>query len=254
MSTRSGIGILMSPNRIKGIYCHHDGYLEGGVGEILFKYIHDGAEAEELIDMGDRSYINDEDFNVGVYTDEGYTYDRVKPQIYTYDKFAQFQEYNYVWVDEVEAWYVACRYSRYQYVSLRDALKGNFNNPVNLDEVLNSGPLVSGGMNPSQEEVEDFFLDASTNIRRSKRITAADELDEMEDPRVDEMGELQDRVEDDFDYVIAGIERLGRLEQYDEAIDLLTTLSDTLNSAINIIGNNFESGSDIGEDDVTEEL
>ena len=35
--------------------------------------------------------------------------------------------------------------------------------PVEVDEVVE--PEVSGGMNPSQEEVEDFFLDASTNIK-----------------------------------------------------------------------------------------
>lgn len=41
--------------------------------------------------------------------------------------------------------------------------------PVEVDEVVE--PEVSGGMNPSQEEVEDFFLDASTHIKSSKSGT-----------------------------------------------------------------------------------
>ena len=73
-------------------------------------------------------------------------------------------------------------------------------------------------------------------------ITAATD-DEFEDPRIDEADELQDRVEDDFEYVMSGIERLGREGLLDEAIELLNTLADTLDSAINIIGNDFESGS-----------
>ena len=35
--------------------------------------------------------------------------------------------------------------------------------PVEVEEV--SEPKVSGGMNPSQQEVEDFFLDASINVK-----------------------------------------------------------------------------------------
>lgn len=66
--------------------------------------------------------------------------------------------------------------------------------------------------------------------------------DDVEDPRVEQAEELQARVEDDFDYVITGIERLGREGMLDEAIELLNTLAETLNSAVNIIGDDFDKG------------
>ena len=87
-----------------------------------------------------------------------------------------------------------------------------------------------------QQRKADSGIEASTNIM------AADD-DEFEDPRINEVDELHDRVSDDFDYVMTGIERLGREGLLDEAISLLNTLADTLDSAIGIIGNDFESGS-----------
>lgn len=85
-------------------------------------------------------------------------------------------------------------------------------------------------------------IEASTDI-----MGAAD--DEFEDPRVTEAEDLQDKVSEDFDYVMAGIERLQREGLLDEAISLLNTLSDTFDSAIGIIGNDFESGSDIDSEE-----
>ena len=67
--------------------------------------------------------------------------------------------------------------------------------------------------------------------------------DGVDDPRLDALEELQDNVADDFDYVMAGIERLGREGMLDEAINLLNTLSDTLDSAVSIIGDDFDNGS-----------
>ena len=82
-------------------------------------------------------------------------------------------------------------------------------------------------------------------VNASKKIIAAKEDEEFEDPRITEAEDLQDRVEDDFDYVMAGIERLIREGLLDNAISLMNTLADTLDSAVNIIGNDFESGSEI---------
>ena len=63
--------------------------------------------------------------------------------------------------------------------------------------------------------------------------------DAKEDPRIDALEDLQDNVEDDFDYVISGIERLVREGMLDDALNMLNTLSDTLDSAIGIIGDKF---------------
>jgi hypothetical protein len=78
----------------------------------------------------------------------------------------------------------------------------------------------------------------------SREVRAAKEK-EIEDPRLQQAADLQDRVEDDFDYTIAGIERLGREGNLDEAIKLLNTLADTLDSAIGIIGGDFENNKSI---------
>ena len=66
--------------------------------------------------------------------------------------------------------------------------------------------------------------------------------DKGEDPRMEALEDLQDRVEEDFDYVIAGVERLAREGLIDDAINMLNTLADTLNSAISIIGDDFDKG------------
>jgi len=84
-----------------------------------------------------------------------------------------------------------------------------------------------------------------------QNITAIDTIsgvkgDDIEDPRLDALDDLQDKVADDFDYVMAGIERLGREGMLDEAINLLNTLSDTLDSAVSIIGDDFDKGSKEG--------
>ena len=81
-----------------------------------------------------------------------------------------------------------------------------------------------------------FTIDASKKVQAAK--------DDAIDPRVEQAEDLQDNVVDDFDYVMSGIERLIREGLTDEATSLLNTLSDTLNSAISIIGNDFDKGAE----------
>lgn len=66
-STRSRIGIMDKNGKIKSIYCHFDGYLQG-VGQILKKYYKDPQKVKQLIDLGDISILDKEigtkhDFN-----------------------------------------------------------------------------------------------------------------------------------------------------------------------------------------------
>lgn len=88
-----------------------------------------------------------------------------------------------------------------------------------------------------------FTVDASKKIKAATEPVRAAE--DKVDPRVDQADELSARVEDDFDYVMAGIERLGREGMLDEAINLLNSLADTLDSAIAIIGDNFDEGAEV---------
>ena len=104
-------------------------------------------------------------------------------------------------------------------------------------------PSVEGDTNMKRK----FRVDASKKIQpayTSRTIKAAEDAD-MEDPRFDEIEELQDKVEDDFGYVMSGIERFGREGMLDDAIELLNTLADTLDSAVGIIGDKFDNS---GED------
>lgn len=90
-------------------------------------------------------------------------------------------------------------------------------------------------------------IDANKGITASyfsRQIRAA-KNDEAADPRLEQADLLHDRIEDDFDYVMTGIDRLGREGMLDEAISLMNTLAETLDSAISIIGSDFEANTSI---------
>lgn len=256
MSTHAGIGYLQPDKTIEAVYCHFDGYLDH-VGKILYKYYNGTRLIKQLVGYGDFSSLEAQPSDINFYGDRDSF-----SQTYSTEDFSREFDYNYVWIPAMRKWYVACRQTNYLYVPLSDALRGRFDNHVRFDigtigtatsrkssePVQYSDPQVSGGMNPTQQEIEDFFTGASSRIKGRKIMAAKDE--EFEDPRLDELDDLYDRVEDDFNYVMTGIERLGREGMLDEAIELLHSLADTLDSAINIIGNDFESGSDINPEEV----
>lgn len=79
----------------------------------------------------------------------------------------------------------------------------------------------------------------------SKKITAAE--DDKINPAQERADELHDRIADDFDYVIAGVERLGREGQLNAAIEIMEKIASTLDSAIGIIGEDFGSDENIEE-------
>ena len=56
MSTRSIIGIKISPTKGKFIYCHFDGYPQG-VGKILLNYYTDKSTVESLVALGNISVL-----------------------------------------------------------------------------------------------------------------------------------------------------------------------------------------------------
>lgn len=83
-----------------------------------------------------------------------------------------------------------------------------------------------------------FTVNPRQKISAGNAIKAASE----DNPHLDAAEELQDNVSEDFDYVMSGIDRLIREGLIDDATNLLNTLSDTLNSAVGIIGNDFDKG------------
>lgn len=55
MGTRALIGMQYTNGNIRAIYCHWDGYIEGGVGETLHRHYQDTAKINQLLDGGDIS-------------------------------------------------------------------------------------------------------------------------------------------------------------------------------------------------------
>ncbi len=104
MGTRSFVGVMVG-DRVRAVYVHFDGYLEG-VGAELQGY-KTQAEVEELISHGDRSSLDG-----GYYKDRGE--DGVDPV--EYENFKEFYdaadkswaEYYYIFKDGV--WYCGNTY------------------------------------------------------------------------------------------------------------------------------------------------
>ena len=65
MSTNSRIGKLLPDGTIKQIYCHYDGYVEGGVGETLVNHYSKVEDVNELLKLGDISVLTGELFPSG---------------------------------------------------------------------------------------------------------------------------------------------------------------------------------------------
>lgn len=57
MATRSYICLEQENGTYLGVYCHHDGFIEGGVGEILAIHYTDRSKVEKLISLGDLSRL-----------------------------------------------------------------------------------------------------------------------------------------------------------------------------------------------------
>ena len=61
MATNSLIGKLENSdhNTVKYVYCHWDGYIDGGVGETLYKFYKKESDVDKLLDLGDISSLGE---------------------------------------------------------------------------------------------------------------------------------------------------------------------------------------------------
>ena len=75
----------------------------------------------------------------------------------------------------------------------------------------------------------------------ASRISRISGASADENPKAKAVEDVQDRIEDDFDYVLAGVERLGREGQLDTAIDIMEKIASALDNAIGVIGEDFSS-------------
>lgn len=73
MSTRSTINIKFPNEQYIGIYCHFDGYPDGGVGDTLLKHYNSLKDVYALIMLGHISSLSDtfEDTSKDAYTQRG---------------------------------------------------------------------------------------------------------------------------------------------------------------------------------------
>jgi len=60
MSTRCRIGIKNKDGTITSIYCHHDGYVKGGVGEKLVNHYKTSEKIYALMSLGDLDSLGTE--------------------------------------------------------------------------------------------------------------------------------------------------------------------------------------------------
>lgn len=83
MSTHCSIGKMEEDGSIKLVYCHSDGYLSW-TGRILTTSYTDAAKVDELIALGDLSYLQE---NIGVKHDfNDFAFFRANKQVISYKR------------------------------------------------------------------------------------------------------------------------------------------------------------------------
>ena len=184
MSTNSMIGIAIDDTTARTIYCHYDGYIENN-GELLYKYYKTADKVNALINLGNLSYL---DKKIGTKTNFNipepgqclfYGRDRGErgqgPKPMNIDTLRKYYSYNYLFMNN--RWYVSCEDTNWVFEPLGDvlaAMDANEDYAYTYEEDVD--PNVSGGMNPSQQEIEDFFTGASTEFPRKFRVDASTKI------------------------------------------------------------------------------
>ncbi|MGL5717011.1 MAG: hypothetical protein ACRCX2_28605 [Paraclostridium sp.] len=69
MSTRCVIGIERDNDMVEYVYCHWDGYINGGAGDTLKKH-YDRGDMETLIANGDMSSLDENPYKCKYYKDD----------------------------------------------------------------------------------------------------------------------------------------------------------------------------------------
>lgn len=123
MSTRSTIAILKKDNSVDAIYCHSDGYLSHN-GELLFAEYSEVEKVKALISLGDMSFLDRE---VSPPSSQHHNFDNRYPGVSVfygrdrgeegvgtsrfnsleeYLKSDFFQEYDYIFNEKKNSWYL----------------------------------------------------------------------------------------------------------------------------------------------------
>ena len=106
MSTRSHIGLQNPDGTISAIYCHFDGYIQGGVGQKLVENLTEPEEIKKFLQQGDRSSFS------APYTDcentGSVTYDCM-------EDWLSNEKEEYMYLFRKGEWYYVYRYGRDPY-------------------------------------------------------------------------------------------------------------------------------------------
>jgi len=134
MSTRSNIGMKLADGRVKAIYCHWDGYPEGGgVGNTLRKYYTNKERVESLLELGSLSLLGkylyphdqhghsfedpEEDVTVAYHRDRGEEFSDMlfdSVEAYAASMKESWAEFIYLY-DTDGKWYVYSPYLKQEY-------------------------------------------------------------------------------------------------------------------------------------------
>ena len=111
MATRSFIGIQNHNGTVTGVYCHHDGYLEG-VGKTLLENYNDQKKATQLVELGSLSSLGEDlDVTQAYHRDRGEDLDVSE---YLSPSAVRFNDggYEYIYLLTREGWLYAERHDR----------------------------------------------------------------------------------------------------------------------------------------------
>lgn len=109
MATRSTIAILNSDDgSVDVIYCHWDGYVEGGVGQMLFEHYNTPEKVKELIALDNINSLKET-------TEKTIAYNRNRGEELIIRKYPcvtsyryndnDKQEYNYLYIESTGQWF-----------------------------------------------------------------------------------------------------------------------------------------------------
>lgn len=186
MSTNSTISIQHKDGSIDGVYCHWDGYPSWN-GQILYAFYNTPEKVNELISHGGISSLG---MNIGEklpedwdeaykakknnFQCEFYTRDRGEEIEISHDKDIEQQEYNYLFEEGNEKWYL---------------VDGNTKTP--LSKVIRENYLENGSFfEPSDYLTEDSDMTIGD-------IATPEQLERFEVLRKTVMGELVEEIEEE---------------------------------------------------------
>jgi hypothetical protein len=104
MATRSAIGYLTETETVVGVYCHWDGYVKGGVGQMLHENYNSESKIQELLALGYISSLCESiDATEAERVHKNYTPNKF-PDIEDFEDFYSNVDYYYIYDSVEEVW------------------------------------------------------------------------------------------------------------------------------------------------------